>query len=46
MLEHFQNLAVVTLMGCHTSDTAVAMPVAVPVHKFCNPQAALLLAGE
>ena len=29
-------------VGRHKFDTAVAMSVIVPVHKLCNPQAALL----
>ena len=40
---YFQSLAVVTLIGFHKFDTAVAMPVVVSDH---NPQAGLLLAGE
>ena len=46
VLADFQILAAVTLMGCHIFDIAVAKFVGVPVHKICNPQAALLLAGE
>ena len=46
VLADFLSLTVVTLMGCHKFDTAVAMPVVVLVHKIYNPQAALLLAGE
>jgi hypothetical protein len=42
----FHSLAIVTLMGCHKFDAAVAMPVVVPIHKIYNPQAGLLLAGE
>ena len=42
----FHILAIVTLMGFHKFDTAVAMPVVVPIHIIYNPQAGLLLAGE
>ena len=42
----FHSLAVVTLIGRHKFDAAVAMPVVVPVHKFYNPRAGLLLASE
>ena len=42
----FYSLAVVTLIGCHKFDAAVAMSVVVPIHKIYNPQAGLLLAGE
>ncbi len=38
----FHSHAVVPQIGRHKFDTAVAMSVVVPVHKFCNPQAALL----
>ena len=46
VLADFHSLAVVTLMGCHKFDAAVAMPVVVPLYKIYNPQAGLLLAGE
>ena len=42
----FYSLAIVTLIGRHKFDAAVAMPVVVPLHKIYNPQAGLLLAGE
>jgi hypothetical protein len=37
VLAGVQSLAVLTLMGCHKFDVAVAMPVVIPVHKICNP---------
>lgn len=40
------SLDVVTPIRSHKFDTAVAMLVVIPVHKICNPQAALLFAGE
>ena len=42
----FPSLAVVTLIGRHKFDAAVAMSVVVPVHKIYNPRAGLLLASE
>ena len=46
VLAVFHSLAIVTLIGCHKFDAAVAMPVVVPIHKIYNPQAGLLLDGE
>ena len=42
----FHSLAVVSLIGRHKFDAAVAMPVVVPIHKIYNPPAGQLLAGE
>ena len=46
VLADFQILAAVKLMGCRKFDTAVAKLLGVPVHKICNPQAALHLTGK
>ena len=46
LFEDIHSLAVVTLIGSHKLDTAVAMLVVIPVHKIFNPRAALLFAGE
>jgi hypothetical protein len=42
----FHSFAVVTLIGRHKFDAALAMPGFVLLHKIYNPQAGLLLACE
>jgi hypothetical protein len=44
LFEDFYSLAVVTLIGRHICDIAVAMPVVVPLHKIHNPQSTSRLA--
>ena len=46
VLADFQSLADVMLIGCYKFDVAVALLVVVPFHIICNPQAALLFAGQ
>ena len=46
VMEDFQNLAVVALMGWHKFNTAMALLAVIPAHKIFKPPAALRRSGK